>query len=575
MKTLRHSLLDYDMALLKAIAESRAINLNTTSQSEAVQQLTEALLSPAITAIALASLSKQEMEALQYLADYEGRVEISRLTRRFGSIRTMGASRLSREQPWRKPANALEGLWYKGFIFKRFQVTHQGSTEFIYIPNDLFPMLQLKLGQTNITAVVKNEVAKFEFFPMPPPTLIVQTSERLRENIFSLLACLHNNRLEMEAGLLPTPSAQQILFDHLLPPLFITAEPQPELQFLLHLAQKANLIEQKNGHLQLVRLISRRWLQAKPTQQIQALQQCWWGDATWNELWHVPTLAPQPTGWENNPLLARTKIIGYLAHASEEWISIEHFVKTVKQIEPDFQRPDGDYNKWYLQDKSGNFLMGFENWDAVEGALIRYLLTQILPWLGIVDLGQTVPIGPPTSLKITPLGRRFLKRQISLPAIKNLPSAESNTIFQIDEDFKVQVPSTTNLFDRFQLARFATFNRRDTDQTSYHLSPHSISQALKQGITMNQIVAFLGRTTERNIPAIVIESLRRWANRAGSARLQQVVLLHLTDEAVLPELRQNPDLEPILGPALNPQTVIIAVDDAPVVERILTELGYL
>ena len=64
MKTLYQSLIDYEMALLQGIASCRAVSLNTSNHAEAVELLTEVLLSPAATAIVLDTLSEAEKEAL-------------------------------------------------------------------------------------------------------------------------------------------------------------------------------------------------------------------------------------------------------------------------------------------------------------------------------------------------------------------------------------------------------------------------------------------------------------------------------------------------------------------------------
>src|SRR5579859_5992190 len=38
----------------------------------------------------------------------------------------------------------------------------------------------------------------------------------------------------------------------------------------------------------------------------------------------------------------------------------------VKEEEPDFQRPAGNYDSWYIRDaQSGEYLRGFESWDRV------------------------------------------------------------------------------------------------------------------------------------------------------------------------------------------------------------------
>ena len=65
-----------------------------------------------------------------------------------------------------------------------------------------------------------------------------------------------------------------------------------------------------------------------------------------------------------------------------EWVSVADFIDAVKATDPDFQRPGGDYESWYIRDAgSGAYLTGFESWDRVEGELLRALLTGPARWL--------------------------------------------------------------------------------------------------------------------------------------------------------------------------------------------------
>ena len=50
----------------------------------------------------------------------------------------------------------------------------------------------------------------------------------------------------------------------------------------------------------------------------------------------------------------------------------------------------------------GEYLSGFESWDAVEGSLIEFYIVGPMHWLGLVDVGDDV-------LRLTAYGRAFLK----------------------------------------------------------------------------------------------------------------------------------------------------------------------
>lgn len=566
------------MALLQGIASCRAVALDTPNHAAAVELLAAALLSPAATAIALGELSKEETEALHLLLNYNGQLEAPRFAREYGFIRPMGSARLMREQPWRNPVNPAEGLWYKGLIFKTFQVTTEGNLEMVYIPTDLLPLLELSTPSTERQPPAA-ETLKLALSPTPP--IVISGEDRLRENLFSLLVYLQTTPVRLEAGPKShdstfssvTPKDRKVLVNSLLPSLIPAFKPEAELEFLLHLGQRAGLLIIKHSRLRPDRDPTRTWLQTQPAEQVRLLQNTWRADPTWNDLWHVPELAPQPTGWENSPLLARAKILGHLAQidaSTNDWLSLNDFVAALKRIEPDFQRPGGDYSSWYIYDRQGQPLMGFEHWDQVEGVLIRYLLTCILPLLGVVDLGATAETGEPTSFRLTPLGQNFLQNQ-ALP----LPTDKKPPLLRVDSNFYAHVSARASLYDRFQLARFAQLEQREKDRATYRITQASISRALKNGVTADQITTFLARATDNQTPLKVVETILTWGARQNTVHLEQATLLRLKQANLLAELRQHPALAGLLGEVINPTTILVPADKVVEVRRLLLELGYL
>ncbi|MER3487202.1 MAG: hypothetical protein C4345_15705, partial [Chloroflexota bacterium] len=89
------------------------------------------------------------------------------------------------------------------------------------------------------------------------------------------------------------------------------------------------------------------------------------------------------------------------------WIALSAFIASVKKLDPDFQRPDGDYERWHIRDaKTGRLLTGFSSWNQVEGALLTFMFEGPLTWLGIVRTGEQE--GASASFQITAFGARAL-----------------------------------------------------------------------------------------------------------------------------------------------------------------------
>jgi hypothetical protein len=105
----------------------------------------------------------------------------------------------------------------------------------------------------------------------------------------------------------------------------------------------------------------------------------------------------------------------------------------------------------------------------------------------------------------------------------------------MDEKFQVRVPLQAKLSDRFQLARFARLDRREHNRIMYQVTQESVSRAGQNGGTAEQILAFLTRITNNQLPLKVMESIRAWESRFGGAKLEQATLLRLKNRPCWPK----------------------------------------
>ena len=94
--------------------------------------------------------------------------------------------------------------------------------------------------------------------------------------------------------------------------------------------------------------------------------------------------------WKNQPHVTREFLLNLLdAIPGDKWWNINSFINDIKKKYPDFQRPAGDYDSWFIKRESdGQYLRGFKSWDEVDGTLIRFFITDILYWLGMVELAS-------------------------------------------------------------------------------------------------------------------------------------------------------------------------------------------
>ncbi|MBN1640453.1 MAG: helicase-associated domain-containing protein [Anaerolineae bacterium] len=544
---------DHDTVMLRAIAERRGVEPGTSHQPDLAAQIAEALLDPASVAEALDWLSEREREAIDALLVHGGRMRLHRFEQLAGPIRRFGPGSLAREAPWRSPVSAAEGLWYRGLISRSFAEEGGIAVEFAFIPSDLRPLLPPPSTSASSFDVPRAE-DPFRAAPGDPSAI---------DDVCTLLALAYAGALAQHEGQMADAAVQQAQAQLLDPD-------RERLAFLYHTMQSAGLVQARGRAVHFVRDRARDWLSQSRPQQLRVLQEAWRGDNSWNDLWHVPSIHCEETGWHNDPVAGRASAVELLGRCpGDAWLSIEGFVDAVRAQAADFMRPDGDFDSWYIRDaRSGAYLMGFEYWAQVEGALLTYLLTGPLHWLGLISLGYREGWEKPTAMRITPWGAAFLGR--SHAALDELPLQAA----RVSPDGVVTIPRTAPLSDRIQLARIAEWRASGQDYV-YALTPTSVGLALGDGIEVARIERFLMRISDESVPAAALARMRSWASRFGQVRLRRATILETQNPQVMQELRADGRIRPFLRHALSPTIAVVREADWRTLIQELHRLGYL
>lgn len=184
-------LVDYTMAMLRAVAQARGIALSGGRQVEATGELAAALLDPFSVRVAQAQLSEGGRQALDALIAAGGKMRSPRFSRRFGQVRPAGPGRLERESLWQEPANPAEELLYLGLAFRAFDRDEAGPGEFFLIPDDLLPLLPAPAG----------EPPRFSADVVPAPAQPRDAGRALELDLFPILFTL------VSMMFAPTPTA--------------------------------------------------------------------------------------------------------------------------------------------------------------------------------------------------------------------------------------------------------------------------------------------------------------------------------------------------------------------------------
>ncbi len=560
VRTLVESLEQQPIPVLRAIAASHHLDVAQVSRRDLPRVLADHLKRPDVLARALDRLTSEERAVLDRLVAEGGLFPAHRLQREYGEVRELGPGRLERERPWEDPISPAERLWYMGFMYSDFGQVGRFRGRVFYIPADLLPLLP----------PVEAPPVRFEVEPVEPPaTLLESAPDDVVEDAFVILSELQRHPAPLdEGGFLSIEVLRRMNARLRVPEPHLAEEPKLQrLGLILHLLRDLRLIVPERGHMVLAVSAVRRWLQAPRDRRLLSLQRAWARDPHWNDLWHVPGLAFEPTGWRNDPLTTRQQVLHWLKQVPPDtWISVDSFVKAIKRVDPDFQRPTGDYESWFIRDaRTGEFLRGWESWDAVEGALLRYLLAGPLHWLGMVNLGLGAD-GEPAAFRLTLWGRRFLGHEV------HVSPPPPKTPIRVAADGTIAIPEGADDWERLHVERLAV---PVNPPTHYRLDRERIVSVLVEGSDPERVMRFLRQATGGQLPEPVERRIRGWMAGFGQVTVRRLVVLEVRDPAVLQTLRRDPRLRRWLGRPLNRHTVAVSPEHLDALIASLRRAGYL
>jgi hypothetical protein len=551
MPDLKYSLGGHDLGHLQIVAEHWGLEVQGPDAQAVLPVLVEGMLDGELVAEIFESLSDEANAALGAIVQNDGRMTWALFIRRYGAVREMGPGRRDRERPDRSPVSAAEVLWYRGLIARAFFDSPTGSQEYAYIPDDLITLLPAPEHGTS-TQTPKTGIESAITLPLGRPATpkeranTIPASDSIVDHACTLLAALRigldsfsEDELALHLGEMPGAFLSPLLRTAGL----VDANDSPDIE------------------------ATRGFVEATRGEALSYLFQSWRASPTHNDLRLMPDLRAEGE-WENEPLRTRRTVLDWVTAApSDTWWSVSALVADVRQASPDFQRPAGDYDSWFLRDEdTGEYLRGVTHWDDVDGALIRYLIDGPMHWLGLLDLALPEEDGPVTAFRLS----RWAVELLGGESPKGL--ADEDKPAHLRSDGLLGVPRLAPRAVRYQLARFCHWEAA-AHEYRYRLTPASLTRAGQQGLRISHLLALLQRHVDR-IPPNILTALKRWDEVGTEARLEEVMILRLSSPALLKKLRSSRAAR-FLGDPLGPTTVVVKPGAGEKVLAVLVEMGYL
>lgn len=540
MPSLEQSLLAHDFALLRAIADQAGVELTALNARAAAAELAAAIKQPETFELfftrVIHSLSPNlyAERPISSLLASQGRHPVAAFIRKYGDIRPLGPAALTREQPWKNPTTATEALYYNGLIGRAFMDSETGPQEFFYIPSDLTPLMP-----------------SFDSSPIVSAAQAVAPLEADSADAQLASSILVDESVTVLAAVQRYPG-EVLTTDDLNPYLHL-----PVLDFLTALLTEMGCItDDRKLDPELVKPL----LQTARGEHLRKLCDGWRESKAWNDLLRVPSLRPEPGAWLNDPVTTRNFILKLCADLPVgEWRSLDSFVEFIREHHPDFQRPAGDYDSWYIRDAvSGEYLRGFEHWDEMDGALVRFIVTGPMHWLGLTDLRTG-----PDAFRLTPIFS-------ALCCNGSWEITEKPAQILCKHDGTLVVSRSVNRFDRFQAARIGQWLSISVSAYDYQITGTSLETAAAQGITAKHIVAFLKRACE-HLPEHIKETIERWGEHGIEARASALTVLKLKDPELLEKLMRFSKTRRCLGEAIG--DCAVEVKDMDRLREAMLEMG--
>lgn len=541
MPTLEKALLDHELIVLRVIGEWWELDLTGADKGKCARTLTRTLTELNLPE-EVSLLATEEAAAINRLVLNKGRLPVATFAREFGEVRQMGPARLEREEPWYDPTSTAESLWYRGFLYRNFQDTPEGLVEFYYLPDEFLA----QFPQPKAVPASAPSTPKSSLKPATAPTQFTPTTGYAVDDLTTILAAAQRETLNQ--------SKLEQLY-----PFLLDSHPD-RCHLLITLAWEMNLLRQAENGVRPTRAAV-DWLKQPRSAQLRALLEAW-SSSDWNELRHTPGLTCEGSGWQNEPILARNGLLEVLIRDSQ-WYNLSDLVALIKENNPDFQRPDGDYDTWYIRDQEPDgYITGFAHWDRVEGRLLRFLLRGPLVWLGVSEATDQL-------FRLTPAGLAWIKgdktdeREVNVPAV-------------VHPDATIAVPINAERQQRFQIARVAEPTPVESGKPFlYRLTPASLELAQTQGIEPDRVLQFLEKTSGRPVPASTKRAVERWTEKGTEARLEQVVVLRVKEAEILDKLQGNAKTRPFLGERLGDLAVSVREEDWEELRNAAAQLGLL
>lgn len=566
----------YSLASLIAATTARGIDPERKTKAKLLQQLSKTLYDGDAIASILDLLEPREREVLDRVVLLGGEVLTASLRHQLGAEGAIEAPSLGR-------VNDLAAATDTAGRFEH--IMSRLSTLGLLFSTNLGPYRQhVELGALGQYLFIPEGVMRHlpvptftvEISPSPSVAALANRDDLLRD-IYMLIAAVRDEPVPLSVrGQIPKRQLSRIdgLFRHPEGMTGVRSESDlGRLPLLRALAEDLQLVLQGARGLVAGDDVLSFLAQAAGLRQ-RRLYDAYVRTKRWSELFRLRDVSISPRANMVGPKIvsARKLVLSEIAELpTEVWIPVSHLVDRMRRrafeflVERNWQYSHYYYGNSFYSDPepyAGSNSLGLSfyakkagervDWDMIEGGFIRGAV-EALHWLGVLDLGSTGEESP-SMFRLTEPGRLLLRGEVP-------PTTSSRPNVVVQPNFQVLAFEPTSEDILFTLDRIAQRVRAE-QVVEYYLTRAAIYEAQRDGMEVDDVIAFLDRVSSTPLPQNVRRSLEEWG--AGHQRVvvrRGQAALQVGDKSILDGLYADPGMAALLGRRLSDTVALVPVTD--------------
>jgi predicted transcriptional regulator len=417
-----------------------------------------------------------------------------------------------------------------------------------------------------------------ELEPRPQPQSTHPADTPFLWDLVLFVGLIYQNDIELtRSGSMPKRAAMKLL------PLLTCARAQASLE---NTQVYLDMLKQEAKDLGLVQVPPASGPNAKPRLVVGTKLDAWANTdlvgqvrrifRRWpNNRWWVDEFGAGYREWYSyylDTIAAREVVQRHLAKCQPGvWYSLEQFCQVVQGDDPFVLRP--------AQRFAGDtgYKMADElraNWPMTDGEVIAGIFRSTLAELGIVALGYDRPVLPQPGEAVNP--DAFMVTELGAAVIHgNCPvqTTGPRVPLLVQPNFDVIVMEA-DMAALYRLIRFAAPVQIGR-VSRFSITKDTLLRGLAQGLSLDEVLAFLQAGSQKPVPQNVIYTLRDWSRQYKEATISTVTLVEVADADLADELCRTGRLANLglrrLGPCAIALPGTITMRE---VQRLLEKIGY-